>query len=784
MSKKAAAKNKQEPPKDEVNDVQAPTEIASPNKTIDNSSDSIANDLLNNSYNDTEEKEMMKIYSNIYDSNIEQNMDKAAEIMVQKLKKTLTDDVNLARTKDQAARELKISEIKSFSNAYVKQSANDKSVQNYFADQLIEDNLLTKVSVMVKSGFEVIAKKVETDIKSKNTIIPKEQLELREANSFLGKGYNDVIKVCTNEYKQEIFDVKYKKDSLTNPNSRKISKLGNRVKAQEARKFVYEMNMQRQDIETKRDERQRDKVHDDEEKAIEDRMVKKTLKKKAKHERVEKCKERIAQRKLELKTKLDGLVKFENDYKKKKQNMTVRAHRVVGRKFRKEDKKYYTQKLLEIHEAHKPVRLHGDIDKHQEHYESLKQKVKHKFDEKAPLSKKLGFYNSEAFLNGGKSTTAFPTKDSYKNDQAIDVKQLESEIEKELEGEFDPAVKEEKLKSLKGKNLATYLYHKKRIMANKVKSKFFNPEFDTNNSDNLLYKGLPVFEKEAKEQEFKDLIKNRQEVNKSLPSLYLEKSREMGKKGLDKLKKQTMEKGELGVAESQLKLPEIHVGNRHWYPNYLKSVEIKKSSNPEGKQLWHENIATLDKGSLQRQIADVKSLDKETMYKDLKKRYEVKSIKNPKDTQVTKLDSLVQSGKFDYDNIIPNNQVSTRAPASAFFDTMKAKVAILKRLVDVEEESEKEEYGNNYKKTVAHMKYKQRKMAGNTSKLQFSPSRYSEYPDYNRSTLLDNSLKLITDSQDFGSKNREEKTPGTLFYSKTQIKSQKKTNKETTIAKV
>ena len=86
---------------------------------------------------------------------------------------------------------------------------------------------------------------------------------------------------------------------------------------------------------------------------------------------------------------------------------------------------------------------------------------------------------------------------------------------------------------MKGKSLRLYLYHKQKIAARNWKENNLNADHDINERDKL-YKGLPFFEKLAKENEHKALIQSRIENSKSLPSLYLEQSRELGKNELGK----------------------------------------------------------------------------------------------------------------------------------------------------------------------------------------------------------------------------------------------------------
>ena len=784
MSKKAAPKKKQEPQVvEEQVSASPPQEMFSDYGNLNNSSDAIEKSIDVSSYiHGGGVEEMMRIYKNIYDKKIRQNNDQAAEIMIQRLKKQLQDDQEQARTKDTATREQKASEIQTFSHVYVDMQDTNKAVQNYFADQLISENLLTKCSVLVKSEFETIAHKVENDIKEGNNIgIPVQQLDLRDAIGFLEKGYTDVLKRFKNDEGKAQLWVKYQKDNQNDKKLKKNARLSNRIKNQEARAFVYDMEKQRRDIVQRREDKIFHLEHDEEEREEKERLEIKQLKKKEKQKRIEACKIGIAERKEELQNRIEALKKYEDTKKKSKKPQSPRVYKVGGRKFRKADKQFYKERLQEIHEAHKPIRLEGDIDKHQEKYENDKKNMKHYFDANVPVGKKLNFYNSELFIERGKDSTAFPDKDHYKNDYGQDVAQQETEIEQELEAEFDSAAKEEKLNSLKGKSLRLYLYHKQKIAASKFKQRYLNPEFDNKNTDNL-YKGLPHFEKLAKEQEHKDKIEKRIEMNKSLPSLHLKISREFGKKGLEKQKKDE-EDGKVlkTIGSAVIKLPEIKAGNKNWYPNYLKSIELRKSSNPQKRHEWKDKYANLNKGSLQRQIADVENMDKEIHFRDLTQRYGVKSTTEP-NNQTRKLDSFVQSGVYSYNTLNPNNKNSGQKPESVFFDSMKTKVAILNQLLESDEDQdEKEDYGGKYKRTAAHKKFKQRQFYGDKSTVQTSPNRYDFNLDYGRSPQLEDSVRFVSDSQDFGKKRSVEKTLGKLIFLKIQIEMLKMIDQEVKI---
>jgi malate synthase len=78
-----------------------------------------------------------------------------------------------------------------------------------------------------------------------------------------------------------------------------------------------------------------------------------------------------------------------------------------------------------------------------------------------------------------------------------------------------------------------YLFYKKKYFSTEWLKKNIKQDHDINSKD--LYKGLPQIEKEFEKRERQQKLEKRQERNQSLPSLYLEASRAIGKKNLEKV---------------------------------------------------------------------------------------------------------------------------------------------------------------------------------------------------------------------------------------------------------
>jgi hypothetical protein len=78
-----------------------------------------------------------------------------------------------------------------------------------------------------------------------------------------------------------------------------------------------------------------------------------------------------------------------------------------------------------------------------------------------------------------------------------------------------------------------YLLYKKKYFSTEWLKKNIKKDHDINSKD--LYKGLPQIEKEFEKGDRQKKLEERQERNQSLPSLYLEASRAIGKKNLEKV---------------------------------------------------------------------------------------------------------------------------------------------------------------------------------------------------------------------------------------------------------
>ena len=76
-----------------------------------------------------------------------------------------------------------------------------------------------------------------------------------------------------------------------------------------------------------------------------------------------------------------------------------------------------------------------------------------------------------------------------------------------------------------------------------------------------------------------------------------------------------------------------------------------------------------------------KLMDMEIYFKDLSNKYGVKKLQEPGNKK-TALDSFVQSGINIFNEMNPDKKLSEKKSESIFFDSMKAKVAILNQLME------------------------------------------------------------------------------------------------------
>lgn len=370
-------------------------------------------------------------------------------------------------------------------------------------------------------------------------------------NKFLAAGYEEDISFGRNGNGKDWYLAKFEKDGK-HPLLRKEEKLKNKIKGQEARVMIDKLEHNHQEYLRREEERLEKRQSRDKKDIAREKKIKKKDAEKVRTKRLEKCKQNTTERAAHFKKRLQDLKTREEKYIK--QFLTERPlyqkKRGAGKKAAREFKE---SRLREVHESHNRVTL-DDIKRHQENIKKLKAQVPLNFDPETLPEENLEFYNNSKMRSLGNNVSNYPNPFFYsgKHDKAY----LSSEIDnpttkghvKSQSGipnpggdpqEGDPqksmVVKYKPFLSFKqiGRDELIYYKLKSKKFADQANAQNA-ADFEENNKGRSLKK-LPKLKKDLATAAQRQKISAVQLSNQSLPSLYLDYSRAIGRKSMVKI---------------------------------------------------------------------------------------------------------------------------------------------------------------------------------------------------------------------------------------------------------
>ena len=442
-------------------------------------------------------------------------------------------------------------------------------------------------------------------------------MDLNKASEFQKKGFEENIKSGVNKYNTEYYVCTFEKDH-ENPSIRYEERLAEKIMKQKSRALVYKLDKDHKEYEARMKERRERDASDESRKRKNEKKIMKKEKEKIKDLRVEKAKKRLA-----AKSGQEAMAKKVNDEKKMAAYVKrfldepplFKKHRKM---WKKQNNQFIKQRMEEIQKVQSTSTI-DEIRQHQELLAELRDKVIHKFDKNQPITKKLDFYNNKENYEKNQKTSSYKDSAYYsgqfskdylqdlsKNSMTGSLKELPFKREGPLLG------RDEKMfyRLRKGEFESTTLVNNKE--------KFADPEDGT-----FIKKDLPFTIEKRKIEEHNELIKQRQEINKSLPSIHLSHSRKIGlrsRKIFDKIKKsQDLEESTKIVTEHKPKSSILSNSTKDWpeaYWNYGHSMQLPKrhDSNVLNKKInfWQKRYESedLDDGqTLKMLMQEMKAID-------------------------------------------------------------------------------------------------------------------------------------------------------------------------------
>lgn len=672
----------------------------------ENSRDSSNKKILNASLDDAivNSSDDEQIYNSCDVSMLEDTKDEAAEYLMRSLKRQLQNLDSAGKTRNDAEilNKQRKKERKTFTSYYVKKNTKHYEINNFFADELMTDDLMNPETVKLKSmmqkRFEVVTTDILNSDKYNGFNIPTKKLNLNQAIPYLKNGYEEDIKSGLNENNDNYYVLKYERDEC-DPDIQKEMKVKDQIAKAEAQRMIHKIYD---------DKEKRDQEYIERKKRLESaesRQRKKEKKKKKVEEQIEvskadQAKERIALANDFYKEKRSYLAEFEEKYNKKYLDDKVPLYKKKKNAHKKGSNKQVQEALDKIHDDHKPVRRE-DLEKHQEYIETLKTKLKNDKDTKKdtnktmmypiPMTQKLEFYNNiDMRKHGNDVATTFITPSIQKEEQNVDVNEIEEQIKKEFEENeqngFDSTKKQEKLDSILGKSRVMYLHYKKKYFAQKRTEKNIKKDYDINTKK--IYEGLPGIEKELAKKEYKEKIDARIERNKSLPSLYLEAGKKLGRQNLEKQNLNDNSEGQPSLKSGKIKNmdpPKKPSKNSEQYPNYLKTLNLNRNlfNDKVNSRYMKEKFEDLNMQGLEKLMAEVNSMDQKNNFKQISNKYGVKPIQNINDC------NSPQIGTDRVSKSETNLLKGKKQPSSVYSQSLRAKVEILNYLIEDDENEDK-----------------------------------------------------------------------------------------------
>jgi hypothetical protein len=381
-------------------------------------------------------------------------------------------------------------------------------------------------------------------------VLAQKQLDVREMNKFLALGYEEDISFGRNLNGKDWYLAKFEKDGR-HPLLRKEEKLKNKIKGQEARIMIDKLEHNHQEYLKREEERlEKRQSRNKNNNAREKKRIKREAER-LRTKRLEKCKQNTTERAAQFKKRLHDLKTREEKYIKRflTERPLYQRKRGLNKKAAREFKE---SRLREVHESHNRVTLE-DIKRHQENIKKLKAQVPHNFHPQTLPEENLEFYNNSKMRSLGNNVSNYPNPFFYsgKHDKAYFESEIDNPTTKghvksqflipQPEGghpEPDPqkstVVKYKPFLSFKqiGRDELLYYQLKRKKFAQNANAQNA-ADFESNNKGRSLKK-LPQLKKEHASQAQRDQISKIQHINQSLPSLYLDYSRAMGRKSLIK----------------------------------------------------------------------------------------------------------------------------------------------------------------------------------------------------------------------------------------------------------
>jgi hypothetical protein len=369
-------------------------------------------------------------------------------------------------------------------------------------------------------------------------------------NKFLALGYEEDISFGRNLNGKDWYLAKFEKDGR-HPLLRKEEKLRNKIKGQEARIMIDKLEHNHQEYLKREGERlEKRQSHDKNNSAREKKRIKREAEK-LRTKRIEKCKQNTTERAAQFKKRLHDLKTREEKYIKRflTERPLYQRKRGLNKKAAREFKE---SRLREVHESHNRVTLE-DIKRHQENIKKLKAQVPHNFDPQTLPEENLEFYNNSKMRSLGNNVSNYPNPFFYsgKHDKAYFESEIDNPTTKghvksqsripqpvsdQPEGDLQKStvVKYKPFLSFKqiGRDELLYYHLKSKKFAQNANAQNASDFVESNKGRSL--KKLPQLKKELLIQAQRDKISKVQLSNQSLPSLYLDYSRAIGRKTLVK----------------------------------------------------------------------------------------------------------------------------------------------------------------------------------------------------------------------------------------------------------
>lgn len=529
---------------------------------------------------------------NSFDASMVKNFynDEASSKLNDRMKKQLGNMEGTLSKKEKLSQILTEKELNCFSGICHKKEA----INEYYRTLLKNDYLIGEFSIMLRASLEAKSNRISNDIKQYDSVFSDNKLDLRQLNKKLEGGYEEKVTFGRNSYNQNFYQQKYTTESQ-DPRIRNELKVMEKVKKQEARKWVFDLSKQQKAIQ-KRVEDRKHKRDSLEEKQFK-RMLKsyKKGKEDIKQKRVDSCYQRMKNKKT-FTQRLSDLQKREDKYIKiymaQKPLYTKHTKKMIKKK---ED--HYKSGLQKHKELHKPVRQ-DDIKKHQENYDELK-KNKLPYFNPQKLHKKIDFFNNKEMRTKGYETTNYPRPKFFSSNHdksyfEIDIDNslnsdvmLKSYISKEVDYRpFD-------IHKLKSKDEMTYLELKKKKFSELVNTNNLESIRETNKG-RPLKRSLPFLKKQQDRTEERNRVGKIISKNKELQINNQEHSKEIGKRSQPQLNKSIISKSCTGLPalKSQIKTQKSHVsGDNQWNPDYWNADEQKKL--PKHKNLSENNTSDI-----------------------------------------------------------------------------------------------------------------------------------------------------------------------------------------------